>query len=61
MWRHHGDQEPRRWFAEQEVIGSAKPQFLGRLFGLDELGFALAVALFFVVETVSSPYIRTIG
>jgi hypothetical protein len=32
-----------------------------RLFGLDELGFALAVALFFVVETVSSPYFRTIG
>ena len=32
MWRHHGDQEPRRWFAEQRVIGSPKPQFLSLFF-----------------------------
>ena len=26
MWRHHGDQEPRRWFAEQQGHRPAKPR-----------------------------------
>jgi hypothetical protein len=37
MWRHHGDQEPRRWFAEQQSHRLPKPEFLSLFYKLPHL------------------------